>query len=318
MKSDGYPTYHFANVVDDHLMEITHVLRGVEWQISTPKHVLLYMAFGWIPPKFAHLPLIVNSDGTKLSKRQGDLHVEYLKGYFSESLLNFVTLIGGGFERTQDLCIHSLSELVDRFSLNKINVNSCRLDFTKLDECNKLVIARSLESVSQTKDIVTTLRQLILDKFENQLGDAARSNLTDGNIEKMLRLFKTRITNLDQLVTDEFEFVWILPDRLNKLDTELTFVGDGIPSIIQALQSIPVEDFTKERVNEALRNYAQRKPVKYGTLMKFLRSAISNQMKGPSVAEMLEVLGKDVAVQRLHHAQHLFSTQLSSQGGHVH
>ena len=79
MKSDGFPTYHLANVVDDHYMKITHVLRGFEWQVSTSKHILLYKAFGWTPPKFGHLPLIINSDGTKLSKRQGDVHVEHYK-----------------------------------------------------------------------------------------------------------------------------------------------------------------------------------------------------------------------------------------------
>lgn len=101
VKSDGYPTYHFANVVDDHLMRITHVLRGVEWQISTTKHLQLYEAFGWTPPKFGHLPLIMNADGSKLSKRQGDIQLDYYreKGILPQALINYITLSGGGFER---------------------------------------------------------------------------------------------------------------------------------------------------------------------------------------------------------------------------
>ncbi|VEN35936.1 unnamed protein product [Callosobruchus maculatus] len=101
VKSDGYPTYHFANIVDDHFMNVSHVLRGVEWQISTTKHLLLYRAFNWNPPKFAHLPLLMNADGTKLSKRQGDVKISYYRenGIFPLALLNFIVHSGGGFSK---------------------------------------------------------------------------------------------------------------------------------------------------------------------------------------------------------------------------
>lgn len=101
IKSDGFPTYHFANVVDDHFMKITHVLRGVEWQSSTIKHLLIYRAFGWTPPKYAHLPLIMNADGTKLSKRQGDIQIEHYRktGVQPRALINYIRLAGGGFEK---------------------------------------------------------------------------------------------------------------------------------------------------------------------------------------------------------------------------
>lgn len=101
MKTDGYPTYHFANVVDDHLMDITHVLRGVEWQISTTKHLLMYKAFKWKPPQFGHLPLLMNADGTKLSKRQNDIQISTYRenGIFPLALINFIVNSGGGFEK---------------------------------------------------------------------------------------------------------------------------------------------------------------------------------------------------------------------------
>ena len=100
LKSDRYPTYHFANVIDDHLMNISHVLRGIEWQISTVKHLLLYDAFNWKPPVFGHIPLLLNSDGKKLSKRQNDVKVEYFRNHdiFPMALINFVILCGGGFD----------------------------------------------------------------------------------------------------------------------------------------------------------------------------------------------------------------------------
>jgi len=121
LKSDGYPTYHLANVVDDHLMKISHVIRGEEWLPSTPKHVLLYEAFGWEMPVFAHLPLLLNPDRSKLSKRQGDVAVEDYrdKGYLKEALVNFVALLGWNPGDARE--IFSLKELEKEFSLDKVN-----------------------------------------------------------------------------------------------------------------------------------------------------------------------------------------------------
>lgn len=138
MKSDNFPTYHLASVVDDHLMEITHVIRGEEWLPSTPKHILLYEAFGWKPPQFAHLPLLLNKDKTKLSKRQGDVSVEsYLeKGYSVPALLNFVALLGwhpGAGDETE---IFSLEELIEKFSLEKVHKAGAVFDLDKLNWFN--------------------------------------------------------------------------------------------------------------------------------------------------------------------------------------
>jgi glutamyl-tRNA synthetase len=114
IKSDGYPTYHLANVVDDHSMRITHVLRGEEWLSSTPKHILLYKALGWTPPLFAHLPLLLNPDGSKLSKRSGDVHVEqYIaKGYLPEAIDNFVVLLGWHPSNQQNEALFTMDELI--------------------------------------------------------------------------------------------------------------------------------------------------------------------------------------------------------------
>ena len=137
MKSDGYPTYHFANVVDDHLMDITHVMRGEEWLPSTPKHVLLYQFFDWNLPKFIHLPLLLNPDKSKLSKRQGDVAVEdYLeKGYLSETLINFVALLGWHPQNTQEL--FRLDELEKEFSIQRIQKSGAVFDCGKLEWMNR-------------------------------------------------------------------------------------------------------------------------------------------------------------------------------------
>ena len=136
MKADGYPTYHFAVVVDDHLMGITHVIRGEEWVISTPKHVYLYQAFGWPVPKFVHLPNILNKDKKKLSKRQGDVAVEDFrkKGYLPEGLVNYLALVGWSPEDNQE--IFQMEELIQKFSLDRVSKSGGIFDIDKLNWIN--------------------------------------------------------------------------------------------------------------------------------------------------------------------------------------
>ncbi|KKS56527.1 MAG: Glutamate-tRNA ligase [Candidatus Magasanikbacteria bacterium GW2011_GWA2_42_32] len=136
VKSDGFPTYHLANVVDDHLMEITDVIRGEEWLSSTPKHILLYQAFGWTPPRFAHIPLLLNPDKSKLSKRQGDVAAEdYLKkGYLPEALINFVALLGWNPGTEQE--IFSLPELIKYFDITKVQKAGAVFNVEKLNWMN--------------------------------------------------------------------------------------------------------------------------------------------------------------------------------------
>ncbi|MCD6176881.1 MAG: glutamate--tRNA ligase, partial [Candidatus Cloacimonetes bacterium] len=136
VKSDGFPTYHLANVIDDHLMEISHVIRGEEWLSSVPKHLFLYEAFGWKPPKMCHLPLLLNPDKSKLSKRQGDVAVEDFlnKGYLPETLINFVALLGWHAPGNEEF--YTLSELEKVFSLKRINKSGSVFDIEKLNWMN--------------------------------------------------------------------------------------------------------------------------------------------------------------------------------------
>jgi len=143
-KSDGFPTYHLANVVDDHLMKISHVIRGEEWLPSTPKHVLLYNFFGWELPQFAHLPLLLNADRSKLSKRQGDVAVEDYrkKGFLPQALVNFVALLGWNPSDGTDQEIFSMDELIDSFSLEKVNKAGAVFDVSKLEWMNGTYIRK--------------------------------------------------------------------------------------------------------------------------------------------------------------------------------
>lgn len=140
IKSDGFPTYHLAVVVDDHAMEITHVIRGEDWIASTPKHLYLYEAFGWTPPQYAHLPLILNADKSKLSKRQNDVSVEsYLaKGYLPEALINFIVLCGWHPGKGSEQELFSMENLIDQFSLEGVNKAGAVFNLEKLDWFNQL------------------------------------------------------------------------------------------------------------------------------------------------------------------------------------
>jgi len=136
IKSDGFPTYHFANVIDDHLMQITHVIRGEEWLPSIPKHIILYQSLGWSPPHFGHLPLLLNNDKSKLSKRKNDVSVEsYIKkGYTKESLINFLSLLG--WHEKGDREFYYLNELIESFSLDRVNKSGAIFDVQKLNAFN--------------------------------------------------------------------------------------------------------------------------------------------------------------------------------------
>ncbi|XP_052215415.1 probable glutamate--tRNA ligase, mitochondrial isoform X2 [Dreissena polymorpha] len=183
IKSDGYPTYHFANVVDDHHMRISHVLRGAEWSISTPKHLQMYKAFGWEPPLYAHLPLILNQDGTKLSKRQGDIHVEHFKdqGLEPDALLNYLTTVNKGFKGPTDG--KTLKELVVMFSLELVNRHSSRLQPEKLPPLNRLHLQRQF-SGQQRQNIVDQTRDIIESYFKHRLTD--KHILTDHYLESII------------------------------------------------------------------------------------------------------------------------------------
>ncbi|KAL5005012.1 hypothetical protein ScPMuIL_018468 [Solemya velum] len=313
MKTDGYPTYHFANVVDDHHMGVTHVLRGVEWQTSTPKHLLLYRAFGWEPPKFAHLPLIMNRDGTKLSKRQGDIQVDYFKenGYFSDAVLNYITQMGGGFnvETTEGLV---LDELIDEFSVRQLNRNSGRLDTEKLNAYNRLHLQRLLRS-SRRQDMIQQTRDMVRHQFQDRLGDSRVQEmvLEDEHISDVLEWSQTRIHRLEDLLAKNMEFIWIVPKmedlrRVTKLPLDTDYC---LEHCINSLRN--AVEFSVDSLSVLLRNDAKDLKVKFSDYMKLLRGSLSGLQEGPAVAEMLVILGKGNSVARLHQAASILKQKVS-------
>nr|XP_029716623.1 probable glutamate--tRNA ligase, mitochondrial [Aedes albopictus] len=297
IKSDGFPTYHFANVVDDHYMRITHVLRGVEWQISTPKHIQMFHAFGWKPPQYAHLPLVMNPNGSKLSKRQGDVQLDHYRriGIFPQALLNFITQSGGGFDRELvDVIGPQMHDLIKHFDLKKINAHSSRLNPDLLKQCNREEIQYQLRhSEEKAAGLVKEVIRMVKAEFA---GDNVKGlDLDEKHVREVLEWSVTRIDTLQDLVKGKLSFLWVLP----KSSKDKTIDSDVLKVLAQNLASEEETAFTKAELSIFLKAFAERNHLVFEQLMKSLRSCLSGLKEGPGVAEMMEILGRDKTIERI-------------------
>nr|XP_033818847.1 probable glutamate--tRNA ligase, mitochondrial [Geotrypetes seraphini] len=300
MKSDGFPTYHLACVVDDHEMRVSHVLRGEEWLTSTPKHLLLYKALEWTPPQFAHLPLLLNKDGSKLSKRQGDTLVEHFakRGYLPEALLDLVTNYGSGFKENRMGRV--LEELLTEFDISRITTHSACLDLEKLPEFNRFHLSRHIESESLRPQLVRELQAEVEKVHGDQLLDP--KVLEKGYIEKTLMLRKGHISCLKDLVSPSYSFLWVRPsvplEQLQAISTESAAIGSLTMGLLRSESVLTIDVLAKEL--RALQD--QMKETKFSSIMKVLRLALSGLQHGPSVAEMMILLGPEESCQRIQRA----------------
>ncbi|XP_051877572.1 LOW QUALITY PROTEIN: probable glutamate--tRNA ligase, mitochondrial [Pristis pectinata] len=299
IKTDGFPTYHLANVVDDHHMNISHVLRGTEWLTSTAKHVLMYRAFGWDPPVFAHLPLLLNKDGSKLSKRQSDLFIQNFSqnGYLPEALLDIVTNCGSGFSGNRPG--RTLEELVSEFDVTRITTHSALLDIDKLPEFNRIHLFRHIEDSSSRQQLVTELQNLVEKVYKEKLPEGEA--LCKDYVERVLVHRKGHITSLLDLLKPAYSYLWIRPPVPREQMEDLTTDGEKICSMVISLyQNWPDVNGTPAELNSELRSLQmQFTTTKYSVMMKLLRLALSGQQQGPSVAEMMLSLGPKEVCERL-------------------
>ncbi|MCF7804159.1 MAG: glutamate--tRNA ligase [Candidatus Marinimicrobia bacterium] len=289
MKSDGFPTYHMANVVDDHLMGITHVIRGEEWLPSTPKHILLYEYFDWEPPVFAHLPLLLNEDRSKLSKRQGDVAVEDYreKGYLPEALTNFVALLG--WSPGDDEEILSTKELIRKFSLDRINKSGAVFNVEKLQWMNGMYI-RETET-----DRLVDLAQPFLEEAGFDTGNRRKMTLIIDAVKENLRY----LAEIPE-VTEVFQ-----PTPLN-IDTEAEpelgemLAKDSSKQVFAALadQFEEQEEITKDTFMAIMKSVQKDTGVKGKDLWMPVRIALTGEMHGPELPAVIEILGKDLCIKR--------------------
>ncbi len=287
LKSDGWPTYNLANVIDDHLMEITHVIRGMEYLSSTPKYNLLYDALGWQRPVYIHLPPVMKDKHKKLSKRNGDASYEDLiqKGYLKEAILNYIALLGWnpGGERE----IYSLNELAEVFTLEGLSKSSAIFDIEKLTWMNGEYI-----------------RALSLEAFIERVRPYFEQSLTSHvDLKKLATLIQPRLETLVQ-IGEKISFVNALPEYSIDLYSHKkmkTTPENSLNILIAARQKMAsLEDFTNDALYSALLEVAQEAEVKSGRVLWPVRIAITGTAVTPGGAtEIAELLGKEETLARM-------------------
>ena len=292
LKSDGMPTYNFANVIDDHLMEISHVIRGKEYVTSTPKYQLLYEAFGWEIPKTIHLSTIMgqNADGSisKLSKRHGSVSFAKMleEGYLTEAIINYITLLGWGTSLEQE--VFSLEELISLFDVDGIVKTNAIFDYKKLDWFNSIYINKMTheEFVEYSQKFIQDLPEYLKQKWE------FASTLAQSRISKFTDI-KEMFAFLDNY--QDFDLT-LFENKKNKLDKEQSL--NILTEMVETLQN--VQDWSVENLNNILQGYSMLKEYKIGKTMWPVRIAVTGQTVTPGGgAEMLYLLGKDVSLARI-------------------
>lgn len=305
MKSDGMPTYHLANVVDDHIMEITHVIRGEEWLPSAPLHILLYQAFGWQHPQFAHLPLLLKPEGTgKLSKRDADLGgfpvfpLEWTdpqtkliskgfkqEGYLPEATLNFLAFLGWNPGTEQEL--FSIEDLVAAFSLERINKAGAKFDVKKANWFN--------EQYLKLQDPVELAKQYLPD-------------LPSERAEKFVHLFLDRITFPKELYAKMLEFKEA-PVQYDEAVIVAKWNSEAKIGLL-AIQPLIAEldDWRAESIKHTIQLALEEAGIKMGKVMQIFRVALSGNGAGPDLMISLELWGKEEVIKRLNVALIKFPT----------
>ncbi|XP_017285251.1 probable glutamate--tRNA ligase, mitochondrial [Kryptolebias marmoratus] len=298
IKADGFPTYHLANIVDDHYMKISHVLRGCEWLISTSKHLLMYRALGWQPPTFGHFPLLMNKDGSKLSKRQGDIFIENFQrdGVLPEALLDITTNCGSGF--TTNRMGRTIDELISEFNPSKITTHSALLDLDKLREYNRIHLQQQIEDEQRCRLLIEDLRGQIQEVYAAEIQE--RGVLQEDYIKRVLQLRKGHISTLKELVGPSYSYLWVRPSFSSQQVAALTKEAHLIASLMLRLIEEQTEELSVDRLVKDLKTFAkQTKATKYSEVMKLLRLALSGLQQGPGVAEMMVSLGPSEIKHRL-------------------
>ena len=295
IKSDGYPTYNFANVVDDHLMGITHVVRGNEYLSSSPKYNRLYEAFGWEVPVYIHCPLITDENHQKLSKRCGHSSFEDLveQGFLTEAIVNFVALLGWSPADNQE--IMTLEELVEKFDYHHMNKSPAVFDYTKLKWMNG-----------------EYLKAMDADRFYELAEPYLKAAITkELDLKKIAGMVKTRIEIFPD-IRDHIDFFEELPEYDVAMYTHKKMKTNAQTSLEVLQEILPVleaqEDYSNDALYQTLLKYVEQKGCKNGYVMWPIRTAVSGKQMTPGGAtELMEVLGKEESLARIRKGIELLS-----------
>ena len=302
-KSDGMPTYHLANIVDDYLMKISHVIRGEEWLPSMPLHVLLYNAFGWDAPKFAHLPLILKPIGKgKLSKRDGDklgfpvfplaytneetggVSLGYKEsGYFSDAFINMLSLLGWNPGTEQEL--FSIEELITTFDLSRVSKSGAKFSLDKTNWFNQQYLQKKTDA-----ELALLFSVILKNK---------KINSSESYVEKVVSLIKERAVFVKDFWSLSSYFFKTPEDYDEKASKKQWKEGTSVlmNELIIVLDSI--DDFSSKTIEETVKSWISSKEIGFGKIMQPLRLAIVGEMKGPHLFDIIDMIGKDEAVLRI-------------------
>lgn len=297
MKSDGMPTYNFACVVDDALMNITHVIRGDDHISNTPRQVLLYRAFGFPVPEFAHIPMILGKDRTRLSKRHGSPSVTYYrdKGYLPEAMLNYLARLSWatGEEEKE---IFTREEIIERFSLAQVTKHAAVFDLDKLNWMNGVYIRES-----DNRYLVSILEDILLREGRFREEDFTPEFLS--YLEGVVSIMKDRLKYLGQLL-EEADYFFREDFAFQPEAFEKILLAEGADRILrECLDTLrELSPFTLETLENAIRQKAEVLGVKAASLIHPLRIAVSGQKVGPGLFELLAVLGKERVISRIERA----------------
>lgn len=303
LKSDGYPTYHLANVVDDHFMEISHILRAQEWIPSGPLHILLYQALGWEPPEYCHLPFVTGTDGRKLSKRHGATSIIEFRqgGYLPDALINYISLLGWSYDDSREF--FSVAELEKLFSLEKLNKSPGVFDYKKLEWFNGAYI-RERSDDELARDLVPFLQRAEL--------------LTDPPLAQQMDLLRAAMP----IAKERIHLLSDAPAVLGFLftDVQTYSIDDAIPkkmdiaSTIAALDTaVPAldgfEEKTDEEMEQVFRSLAEENGVKLGSLLMPLRVAVTGSRVSPPLFASMRLLGLEKSLKRVQNLKDFLKNQ---------
>jgi glutamyl-tRNA synthetase len=277
LKTDGFPTYHLGVVVDDYLMKISHVIRGDEWMSSTPKHILLYQSFGWQPPIFMHMPLLLGRDGKKLSKRRNPTSIFFYRdsGYLPEAFINFLTLMG--YSMTGDREVYSFDDIVREFDYKRIGVSGAVFEIQKLDWINQQHLIKNIP----------------VDQLWNRIKEWS---FNDEFMQKLMPLCHSRIKTFGDFM-DLFDFLFINHLRYQDVFFEVKDLTKEQRSfLIQAIiwRMDELENWGSSGINQASRDVAEKFGVNHKkVVMPLLFASLMGKREGPPLFDSVGILGKD-------------------------
>ena len=299
LKSDGMPTYHLANVVDDHLMNITHVIRGEEWLSSTPKHILLYEYLGWDPPVMAHLPLIMSPSGGKLSKRKAEDEgipinaKDYREQrYEPEALVNFLAYLG--WSPGDDSEIHTLEELIELFTLDRVSKSGAVFNHKKLLWYNEHY-----------------LREKTAEELYPRVEAIAKEHGVEPDKAYMLQiieLMKERVSKVEEFITQGM-FFFADPDEYDKKAAKKwkDDSGEIVSAYLEKIKNLEDDEFTVDKLKSVVNELTDEKDIGFGKVAMPLRVAVTGQGFGPDLFPSIELLGKETTVRRIETALNRFN-----------